>query len=429
MGEFVMKHIEKDIVLVSYRGPKNAERIEVPPGVTRIGEMAFWGMTNLLSVKLPLSVTEICDSAFGDCTNLEYINLPPNLERIGEFAFAKCSSLRSIDLPRSIKELGSCAFYYAGLKSIDIPGKIARIKFGTFSFCGDLETVWIRPGVREMEAAFFCCFSLTTVHIPDSLEKITRNTTESGLKVHAFESCGCLENIEASDGWKEDHPYLLANIVRVVDQAVEVSVASRSNVVTAKVERSVPQHGVTVEKQNTPQQKLVEENEPSVISETKLAPEVAKVVYEAVNVINDMLEVGLAASIFSDLDYEGFIIAVADARPPFGRKHTDYGLFIKMCSVSDLATCLHKYPRMRKNPQNWEMIYGLKRFAEKYSDCYDPAEEAYIYCTKNTVAIPKKTWRNRETVDLRGILFDEVRKQCPLADFEGTPIHTKNVYH
>ena len=84
---------------------------------------------------------------------------------------------------------------------------------------------------------------------------------------------------------------------------------------------------------------------------------------------------------------------------------------------------------MQENPKNWELVYTLKRFAEKYEEYYDPTEEAYIYCTQNTVSVPRKLKKGQQSIGLLGTLYDEVRKQCPLADFEGVPIHTKNVYH
>lgn len=165
----------------------------------------------------------------------------------------------------------------------------------------------------------------------------------------------------------------------------------------------------------------------TLVPETETDPNVVLLVSEGLAVIRDMLEVGSAASLFSDIVYDGFILVVEDFRPPFGNNSIDYGFYIKMCSVSNLAKCLHKYPRMQE--KNWELVYTLKRFAEKYADYYDPAEEAYIYCTTNSVSVPKKLKKGQQPLNLLGTLYDEVRKHCPLADFEGTPIHTKNVYH
>lgn len=147
---------------------------------------------------------------------------------------------------------------------------------------------------------------------------------------------------------------------------------------------------------------------------------------EAVAIINDMLEVGLGASIFSEIDYEGFIIAVPSARPPFKGRNTNYGFHIRMVSVDNLKLCANRYPAMRKNPANFEMIQKLDSFAEKYDQYYSENEKAYICETRNVA--PVRTGSGEQD-RLCVWLFEEVEKKCPLADFRGTPIHTKNVAH
>ena len=163
----------------------------------------------------------------------------------------------------------------------------------------------------------------------------------------------------------------------------------------------------------------------SISDSIDLTPsQVAALIEEAVYVINDMLEVGGAANIFSVIDYEGFICVVPDERPPFNGKTICYGFGIHMMSISELSACKDRYPRMRTNPENYQMIANLDRFAEKYKAYYDYAEERYVYFTKRTVQI------NRDNrMNLEKLLYEEVKNRCPLADFEGIPIHTKGVAH
>lgn len=57
----------------------------------------------------------------------------------------------------------------------------------------------------------------------------------------------------------------------------------------------------------------LEDSEPEPID-----PALCALISEAIVVINDMLEVGVAASIFSNnTAFNGFIIATPDARPPY----------------------------------------------------------------------------------------------------------------
>lgn len=154
-------------------------------------------------------------------------------------------------------------------------------------------------------------------------------------------------------------------------------------------------------------------------------PQIAVLIDEAVSVINDMLEVGSAASLHS-LDYEGFIIAVPSARPPFGR-YIDYGFYIKMVDACNLKECQYKYPAMRNNPDNREMYEVLDSFVNKYGNCYSDEERGYVYETRATAPLRSKNEDDREL--LRALLHQEVSKRCLLADMSRTPIHTKTVYY
>lgn len=152
--------------------------------------------------------------------------------------------------------------------------------------------------------------------------------------------------------------------------------------------------------------------------------QVSALIGEAISVINDMLETGTAASLFSSIDYEGFILVFADARPPFKGRTACYGFSIAMMSVSELSSCKNRYPRMRSNPENYAMIAQLDHFAGKNKSYYNYGEQKYEYVTQITVRVHE---RDREK--LMKLLYDEVKRRCPLADFEGVPIHTKTVAH
>ena len=84
--------------------------VVIEEGIHDIGEMAFYGLTNLKSVTLPSTIVEIRDCAFKGCTALEEINFPEGLEKIGPSAFYGCTSLGKVDLPASVTELGEYAF-------------------------------------------------------------------------------------------------------------------------------------------------------------------------------------------------------------------------------------------------------------------------------------------------------------------------------
>lgn len=92
----------RDGVLEKYFGQDTT--VEVPYGVTVIGQSAFSSNELLERIVLPPTVREIQREAFSCCENLVEANLNEGLEIIGFSAF-ECCDLLSMTLPDSITQL------------------------------------------------------------------------------------------------------------------------------------------------------------------------------------------------------------------------------------------------------------------------------------------------------------------------------------
>ena len=91
-------------ILCCYTG--TATELNIPKGVTRIGERAFEGNTALKSVRIPSGVTSI-----------------------GATAFAGCTALTSLTIPASVTAIWSGAFDDTALKTVQVePGDAARVR-------------------------------------------------------------------------------------------------------------------------------------------------------------------------------------------------------------------------------------------------------------------------------------------------------------
>lgn len=100
----------------------NLGSIEIPAGVTRVGQFAFSDNTSLSKVTfLGDAVTKIDQYAFRGCTSLGEVNLPANLAEVGDSAFAGCTSMNSLTLPSSLKTVGLLAFADCGLEDLYVP--------------------------------------------------------------------------------------------------------------------------------------------------------------------------------------------------------------------------------------------------------------------------------------------------------------------
>ena len=82
----------------TFKNCKHLREINLPDGVTSIGNNAFQGCTNLALTVLPDGVTSIGNNAFYGCTNLALTVLPDGITSIGNGAFTGCTSLYIIDL-------------------------------------------------------------------------------------------------------------------------------------------------------------------------------------------------------------------------------------------------------------------------------------------------------------------------------------------
>ena len=104
--------------------PWNAYRsiitaLELPEGLTSIGDVAFNGCWKLRSVVIPGNVTYVGDFAFGACNGLNEIVIPASVTGIGESAFNFCENLREVTVPASTERVGSWAFAFcSSLNSI-----------------------------------------------------------------------------------------------------------------------------------------------------------------------------------------------------------------------------------------------------------------------------------------------------------------------
>ena len=147
--------------------------VEILPGVTSVGNFAFFGLSNMEYAVIPDGATVIGTSAFSNCTALERVALPGSVTELKYGAFSHCSSLDSLTLGYGLKEIGYLAFYKCtGLKSITIPGSVTTIVEGAFDSCTGLESVIMGKGVKDIgDYVFVNCSSLAHVYYKGSEEE------------------------------------------------------------------------------------------------------------------------------------------------------------------------------------------------------------------------------------------------------------------
>ena len=161
--------------------------IEILPGTTGIGALAFANCSNLERVSIPEGVTGIRRSAFNGCISLGEIQFPESLEQIGDTAFYN-SGLICVAIPEGVTVIGGSAFGSCSkLTYVSIPGSVGCISSSMFNSCKVLSAVNIGEGVETIEyGAFGLCESLKSLRLPSTIRKMGEAP---------FYSCRSLEQV------------------------------------------------------------------------------------------------------------------------------------------------------------------------------------------------------------------------------------------
>ena len=186
----------------------NMSNIELPLGITRIGDFAFMECNSLDNLYLEDTITQIGSNAFTQCANLTKIRLPKNVTELNN-TFLQCNKLKNvtlpdnlerllgatfaytaieeIELPDSLEEIESMTFRRSSIKNITIPSKVKTIGYKCFYECNKLESVNINNVETIEEGAFLECYNL---------KDVTSNGKLTSVGECAFSYCQNLNSID-----------------------------------------------------------------------------------------------------------------------------------------------------------------------------------------------------------------------------------------
>ena len=208
-----------------YLNDQEITTLEIPSGITSIGDGVFLSSNNLTNLTLSSKINSAGKYAFNNCSNLKdiryyiyddlatyiqkghpafYVNcgikyywnnqeittleIPTSVTSIGNNAFYGCNGLTSVDLPSSITKMGECVFYWCkNLSSVKLPSEITAISNSAFGGCISLKNIELPAGITSIgDNAFTGCSNLQNINLPSGI-----NTIGSG----AFWDCSNLTNV------------------------------------------------------------------------------------------------------------------------------------------------------------------------------------------------------------------------------------------
>lgn len=166
----------------------------VPQTVTKIGDSAFAGCTQLTAITLPAGLRELGSGAFSGCTALTGVALPDSLTALGYGAFANCTALTAAEFPAGITPaswrnssdmLRNCT----SLRSVKLPKTVPFLDDDFFAGCTALEQIVLPDSVTKIGSNLFNgCTALTDVTLSTNLQAIPANT---------FYGCASLQKLVA----------------------------------------------------------------------------------------------------------------------------------------------------------------------------------------------------------------------------------------
>ena len=172
---------------------RSLTEIDIPSGITSIGDYAFYHCYDLTAVTIPNSVTSISDWSFCYCSGLTSVIIPDSVTSINDNAFNNCRNLASITIGSGVTTIGKSVFLNNyNLTSVSIPDNVTSLDQQAFSYCSGLTSVTIGSGVTSIgQSAFNGCRSLTNIAIPDSVTSIGNS---------AFYNCTSLSSCTIGSG-------------------------------------------------------------------------------------------------------------------------------------------------------------------------------------------------------------------------------------
>ncbi len=142
--------------------------------VTAIKDGIFKNMKDIKTVVLPSTLTKIGEEAFAGCSEMTSINLGA-VKELSRNAFRGCLGLENVTLGDELVGIPEGVFSVSGLKRIVIPGSAQKIEKNAFSGCRNLSVIVLKEGVRSIsEMALLNC-PLVHLHLPASFEKLGDN--------------------------------------------------------------------------------------------------------------------------------------------------------------------------------------------------------------------------------------------------------------
>lgn len=187
LEEVVFNTALESISYYAFQNDTSLQNLVLPNHIEKI-EMRTFYQSSLRSIDLPDGITEIGEQAFSGCTSLTSWTYPRGLVTVGNEILRNCTALTEMVIPHGVTTLPAKVFSKAnGLEKVTLPSTLTTLSKEAFSECSNLHEISFAQGLISIgNSAFKNCISLTSLALPDSVETIGG---------YAFSGCAKLNTI------------------------------------------------------------------------------------------------------------------------------------------------------------------------------------------------------------------------------------------
>ena len=129
---------------------------DIPTDIKQIDSWAYAYCSSAVEINIPYGVTEIGQSAFRECMNLKRVNFTNRMSTIRKDMFMYCRDLIKVVLPRDLRVIESNAFSdCVRFREMDLPDCLESIERFAFEGFKNLERVNLGSMVRFISPEAF----------------------------------------------------------------------------------------------------------------------------------------------------------------------------------------------------------------------------------------------------------------------------------
>jgi len=195
------------------------ESIVIEPGVTHIGNMAFYVSTSYIDDVTSISIANTVESigayAFHGSREITSVSIPGSVKSIGNYAFYYCNALTSVNLSEGLETIGSYAFGSTKLASLNLPSTVTTIGSSAFYGVSTIKSVTLPEGILAIGSNAFYNTGITSVSVPSTIQSLGSGAFPSNITFDTFN--GNYNNGEMI--WSISNGVLTVNAERIPDFA------------------------------------------------------------------------------------------------------------------------------------------------------------------------------------------------------------------